>query len=573
MIAAVTAATTPVDGTGNFGYRPKSDCDVPLGGFRGDWTVIGCWYFQPEILLLRNSPSTCYYATNMFAKVLSGAVVGLDAVSIVVEVDIAAQGLPSFTIVGLPDKAVEESRERVRSAVRNSGAEFPAKRITVNLAPADLPKIGPAYDLPIALGILVASGQLSAVPEDSICLGELSLDGTLRHTNGVLSIAFLAKDQKKSALYLPAVDAKEASVTPGVKVYPVLSLGALTHHLMGLTVITPHPHIPFSDFGEETSYEFDMSEIHGQEHVKRGLEIGAAGGHNAFMQGPPGAGKTLLARTIPSILPTMTQQEALAVTKIYSVTGNLPAGTSLLTSRPFRAPHHTTSRIGLIGGGAHPLPGEISLAHRGVLFLDEFPEFPRHVLEALRQPMEDGIVSISRAAGTVQYPAKFMLVGAANPCPCGNHGSETKRCTCLPGTISRYQKRISGPIIDRIDLTMHVPAVKVEKLTFDSSIKAESSASIRARVQQSRNRQLRRLNKFGVASNAEMTNKMVKELCPLTTDVQAFLRNAVGKLGLSARSYYRVIKVARTIADFAGDETITRIHLAEALQYRPREET
>lgn len=508
----------------------------------------------------------------MLAKIPSGAVVGLNAVPVTVEVDIASQGLPSFTIVGLGDKAVEESRERVRAAIRNSGAEFPAKRITVNLAPADLPKAGPAYDLPIALGILIASEQLAQPKNDSLYLGELSLDGGLRHTNGILPIAILAKEQHSSAIYLPSIDACEAAVIKGVTVYPVPSLLALFHHVSGQKTIQSQPHQSFHQISESQEFDFDLSDILGQEQVKRALEIAAAGGHNLFLHGPPGAGKTMIARTIPSILPDLTEQEALEVTKIYSVTGNLPIGKSIIKNRPFRAPHHTTSRIGLIGGGARPIPGEISLAHRGVLFLDEFPEFPRHVLEALRQPMEDGIVSISRAAGSVVYPAKFMLIAAANPCPCGNFGSQIKRCSCLPGMVLRYQKRISGPLIDRIDLHVHVPAVQTEKLTEQHGRTAEPSATVRARVQKARTRQINRLNHTVCQSNAEMSTKMVKDLCPLSDETAAFLRKAVTMMRLSARSYFRVIKVARTIADLCGTQTIELPHIAEALQYRPKEE-
>ena len=508
----------------------------------------------------------------MLAKIFSGAVVGLDAVPVTVEVDISSQSLPSFTIVGLPDKAVEESKERVRSALKNSGAEFPNHRITVNLAPADLPKAGPAYDLPIAVGMLIASGQLGPLKDNAMFVGELSLDGGLSHTNGILSLAMLVSQLGQSrCIYVPVEDAKEAAVIHGISVIPVPSLLGLFRHLTGGEILKPHPHVPFSAFSVPGGFAFDMSDVAGQEHVKRALEIAAAGAHNLFMQGPPGAGKTMLARTLPSILPAMTEVEALEATKIYSVTGNLPAGESIIKFRPFRSPHHTTSRIGLIGGGTRPMPGEISLAHRGVLFLDEFPEYPRHVLEALRQPIEDGVVTISRAVGSVRYPAKFMLIAAANPCPCGNFRSEIKQCTCLPGMVTRYQKRISGPIIDRIDLHVHVPAVPMEKLT-GKVVGSESSARIRQRVQSARDVQAKRFLTHKIAANAEMTTRMVKELCVLSVSALRFLAVAASRFALSARGYYRIIKIARTIADLADEREIGERHIAEALQYRPAEQ-
>lgn len=509
----------------------------------------------------------------MLARVFSGATVGLESVTIEVEIDIAGSGLPCFTIVGLPDKAIEEARERVRSAIKNSGLNFPDRRLTINLSPADLPKTGPSFDLPMAVGILLASGQVQKDLKDSLILGELSLDGSLRHTNGVLAMAMLAKEKGFKKIFLPGVNAKEASVIKGVEVFPVSSLLDLFKHFSGIEEIHPQVHLKFSDVQSKVDVEFDFSDIAGQEQTKRAMTIVAAGGHNIFLRGIPGAGKTMIARALPGILPDLTEEEALQVTKIYSITGNLPSGDSIIKFRPFRAPHHTVSRIGLIGGGSHPLPGEISLAHRGVLFLDEFPEFPRHVLEALRQPIEDGIVTISRAAGTMSFPAKFILVAASNPCPCGFYGSPDKKCRCLPGQIERYRKRVSGPILDRIDLHVEVPAVKVEKLTADGlENTAKSSKEIKKEVQAARNLQTKRFQSTKIICNAEMSTRDVKKYCPLTPECLNLLRQAVTQFQLSARSYFRLIKVSRTIADLAREKEISCSHVAEALQYRPKYE-
>lgn len=509
----------------------------------------------------------------MLSRIFSGTTVGLESVLIEVEVDVSSSGLPSLTIVGLPDKAIEEAKERVRSAIRNSGFDFPERRITVNLSPADLPKAGPAFDLPIAMGILLGSGQIQTPLNDSLILGELSLDGSLRHTNGVLAIAMLAKEKNFKRIFLPAVNSKEASIISGIEVYPVSSLIDLYKHLKNIQTIPPEKHLDFSQIQTKVDVEFDFADIAGQEQVKRAMTIVAAGGHNIFLRGVPGAGKTMIARALPGILPDLTEEEALEVTKIYSITGNLPLGDSLIKFRPFRAPHHTVSRIGLIGGGSHPLPGEISLAHRGVLFLDEFPEFPRHVLEALRQPMEDGFVSISRAAGTLTFPAKFILVAASNPCPCGFFGSPDKKCTCSPSQIEKYRKKISGPILDRIDLHLEVPAVQVEKLTDFNKTKAKSSNEIKKEVQKARDIQTKRFKGTKISSNAEMSTKDVKEFCSLSQECLNLLRKAVTAFQLSARSYYRVIKVARTIADLEGELQIQTSHLAEAFQYRPKDQS
>jgi magnesium chelatase family protein len=492
----------------------------------------------------------------------------LEGVIVEVEVD-TTQGLPGTDIVGLPDKAVQESRSRVISAVKNAHLRYPRERIVVNLAPASVRKEGPAYDLPIAIGVLLMQGLIPPnCLDDALVIGEMSLEGTARHARGILPMAATARQNGFKRIFVPAADAPEAALIPDVEVYPVVSLHDLYLHLIEQQIIKAHPYVEAESVSGPAPTDF--REIKGQEHVKRALEVAAAGGHNVIMIGPPGAGKTLLARAMPGILPKMSVEEALDVTRIYSVADALPPE-MMIRTRPFRSPHHTISHAGLVGGGNWPHPGEISLAHRGVLFLDELPEFGTRVLEVMRQPIEDKVVTISRAQGSLTFPANFMLVAAMNPCPCGYYGDAVKACTCAPSTVTKYQKRISGPLLDRIDIHVEVPRVDYQKLSSDRL--GEASEKIRERVETARQKQRERfasMKSNNVLSNADMRVGEVRLFCKLDEAGESLIRAAMGQMNLSARGYHRVLKLARTIADLAGCEQIQAAHLAEALQYRPK---